>query len=151
MKNTAICENHLFGKAYRKGRRAVGRYAAVYVLRDYAAEKIARADKRRGVRNRLGLTVGKKLGGAVERNRAKRLMREAYRAIDAEGALSRGWLVVIAARTAIVGASMGDVKADLMHSFRTVGILGRDDSAAHGKQKVNGKTDGAPGASGSGT
>ena len=59
MKNTAICENHLYAKAYRRGKRAVGRYTAVYVLRDYAAGKIARADPRRGLRNRVGLTVGK--------------------------------------------------------------------------------------------
>ncbi len=123
MKNTAICENHLFQKAYRKGRRAVGRYAAVYVLRDYAAKKIAKADPRRGMKNRLGLTVGKKLGGAVERNRAKRLMREAYRQAEASGFLEHGYLVVIAARTAINSAGCREVTEDLYRSLCSVGLI----------------------------
>lgn len=149
MKSTAICENHLFGKAYRKGRRAVGKYAAVYVLRDYAAQRIARADPRHGVRNRTGLTVGKKIGGAVERNRAKRLIREAYRTIDAEGLISHGWLVVIAARTAIAGASMSEVREDILHSFGTAGILAGD-CGTHDKHKGRNRSDGTPGASGGG-
>lgn len=150
MKNTAICENHLYAKAYRRGKRAVGRYTAVYVLRDYAAGKIARADPRRGLRNRVGLTVGKKLGGAVERNRTKRLVREAYRLIEAEGGVSHGWLVVIAARTAIAGASMGEVKADLYRSLCAAGIAPAD-RAAHDKQSKATETGSAPDAPGSGT
>ena len=142
MKNTAICENHLYAKAYRRGKRAVGRYTAVYVLRDYAAGKIARADPRRGLRNRVG--------GAVERNRAKRLVREAYRLIEAEGGTSHGWLVVIAARTAIAGASMGEVKADLYRSLCAAGIAPAD-RAAHDKQSKATETGGAPDAPGSGT
>ena len=43
MKFRAICENHLYAKAYSKGKRAVTRSVAVYVLPDYlAVEKSAR-------------------------------------------------------------------------------------------------------------
>lgn len=49
--------------------------------------------------NRLGITAGKKVGHAVARNRAKRIIREAYRA--AEPALPIGLDVVIVARSGL--------------------------------------------------
>ena len=40
MKFKAICENHLYSKAYSKGNRAVSPCLAVYVLPDYAAKRL---------------------------------------------------------------------------------------------------------------
>lgn len=48
---------------------------------------------------RLGITAGKKVGGAVQRNRAKRVIRAAYR--EAEEFLPEGIDMVIVARAAI--------------------------------------------------
>jgi ribonuclease P protein component len=46
--------------------------------------------------NRYGFAVGKRVGGSVERNRAKRLMREAIRAIHPQ--LQQGYDVLLIAR-----------------------------------------------------
>ena len=123
MKLYAIKEHHLYNKAYTKGERAAGKLVAVYVLRDYAARRLMQQNPQKRYLNRVGLSVGKKLGGAVVRNRAKRLLREAYRAIKTETGLKTGYLVVLAARDEIRGKKTEDVKRDLLRAFRTLGIL----------------------------
>ena len=123
MKNTPITENHLFRKAYANGKSAAGKYIAVYALKDRAAKRFISADPLHRTRNRLGLTVGKKIGSAVERSRAKRLMREAYRLLDGEGAVSHGYLLVIAARTAATKAKMPDIRTELSFLLDKLGLL----------------------------
>ena len=103
MKFVAIKEHHLYNKAYRQGNRFVGRYVAVYVLRDYAAKKLMMAPPQKRYVNRIGLSVTQKVGGACVRTRAKRIMREALRAAEGDRTLKTGFLVVIAARSEIVG------------------------------------------------
>ena len=124
MKEYAIKEHHLYNKTFRRGGRFVGKTVAVYVLRDYAAKRLMLANPEKRYLNRVGLSVGKKLGGAVVRNRAKRLLREAYRAIKTEIGLKTGYLVVLAARDEIRGKKTEDVKRDLLRAFRTLGMLG---------------------------
>ena len=125
MKETAIRENHLYNKAYTRGKRFVGRYVAVYVLKDLAAKKLKRANPKGEYVNRLGITVSKKIGGAVERNRAKRIIRAAYRA-QSEG-LRRGFLIVISARGAIAGKKSSDIERELSRAFRDLGMTRADD------------------------
>ena len=115
MKNVAIKENHLYNKAYRKGKRSAGRYTTVYVLRDLKAHRIMKDNPEKKYLNRLGIAVSKKLGNAVTRNRAKRIIRVAYRAIEAE--LVTGYLVVISARNDIVGVKSTDVERELKEAF----------------------------------
>ena len=80
MKFKAICENHLYSKAYSKGKKAVMPAVAVYILPDYAAKRLAKAHPQKRIMNRIGLTTSTKLGGAVVRSRCRRIMREAIRA-----------------------------------------------------------------------
>jgi ribonuclease P protein component len=56
-----------FDRVYREGRSHASRHLVVYAF--------PRAD---GEAPRLGVSVGRKLGGAVERNRVKRLLRDAF-------------------------------------------------------------------------
>jgi ribonuclease P protein component len=77
-----------FERVYREGRSHASRYLVVYAF--------PRADEDRDPR--LGVSVGRKLGGAVERNRMKRLLRDAFWA-SADG-LSDSHDFVIVARPA---------------------------------------------------
>lgn len=121
MKNVAIKENHLYQKAYQRGRRFVTPTVAVYILRDLAARRLAHAHPQKKIVNRLGLSVSKKIGSAVARNRAKRVIRAAYDPIRDE--LRTGFLVVISAREAIRGKKATDVQKDLQRAFAKLDML----------------------------
>jgi ribonuclease P protein component len=60
---------------------------------------------------RAGFVTGRKLGGAVQRNRARRLLREAWRALLPR--MSTTHDVVVVARPSIEGAGAQAVKSDL--------------------------------------
>lgn len=118
MKFRAICENHLYSKAYSKGKRAVTGAVAVYVLPDYAAKRLAKAHPQKKTVNRIGLTVSTKLGGAVVRSRVRRILREGLLAIQREKDLKVGFLIVIAARSASVHLKSSDIKRELDIAFK---------------------------------
>lgn len=122
MKFRAIKENHLFGKAYRTGKRAVTSALAVYVLPDYAAKKLAKADTRKQVKNRYGITVSTKIGGATVRSRCRRIIREGLRAIEARGELKKGFLIVIAARSTAPSLKSTDIEKNLDTAFLKLGM-----------------------------
>lgn len=77
-------DSAVFSKIYRKGLRSAGAGAVVYFMPN------------RRPFNRFGITAGKKIGGAVERNRAKRILRAAYRKNEIE--LPIGYDIVAVAR-----------------------------------------------------
>ena len=120
MKNLAIKEHHLYNKAYKKGRSYVGKLVTVYVLKDFTAEKLKRANPEKKYVNRVGLSVSKKLGGAVARNRAKRLIRAGFDVVKPN--LRGGNLIVIGARTAILDQKSTQVAVELEAAFKALGL-----------------------------
>ena len=122
MKFRAITENHLYSKAYSKGKRAVTSALAVYILPDYAAKRLAKAHPQKKTVNRIGLTTSTKLGGAVVRSRCRRIMREGLRSLEKEKALKRGFLIIIAARSASVGLKSTEIKNQLDFAFNKLGM-----------------------------
>jgi ribonuclease P protein component len=80
---------------YRKGQPVVSKYAVVYF-------------RRNGLDcNRFGITAGKKVGNAVRRNRAKRIIRQAYR--ECEPLFPSGLDIVIVARASTPYAKSYDI------------------------------------------
>lgn len=123
MKNVAIKENHLYNKAYTKGKRFFGRYVRVYVLKDLKAKKVMLANPEKEYLNRLGISVSKKNGGAVVRNRIKRIIREGYRAIERDDILYTGYLVVIAAKNEAADVKSTDIERELRYAFRKLDMI----------------------------
>ena len=123
MKHAAIKENHLYNKVFRRGDRFIGRLVTVHVLVDYAAKKRMLAHPLKKWTNRIGLSVSKKLGGAVGRNRAKRIIRAALRRVEEETPLKTGKLIVIGARDDIVGKTSADVYRELSAAFRRLDMI----------------------------
>ena len=123
MKFTAIRENHLYQKAYHKGNRFVGKTVAVFVLRDLAARRLMQSHPQKKYVNRIGIAVTKKTGGAVARNRAKRIIRAGWQAIEKEGCIKTGNLVVLSARPGIVGVKSQDVERELRYALERLHMI----------------------------
>ena len=123
MKFTAIRENHLYQKAYNKGNRFVGKLVAVFVLRDHAARRLMMAHPQKRYLNRIGLSVTKKTGGAVARNRAKRIIRAGWQAVERQGNIRTGYLVVLSARPGITDAKSQDVERELRYALNKLNMF----------------------------
>lgn len=106
--------NHVFRRLYAKGNSAANRYLVLYCRRNGSHE------------NRVGITVSKKLGCAVVRNRARRRLRECYRIHEAQ--LRPGYDVVIVARTRCVDAPFSRLEEAFLSAAGSVGLL-RDPEA----------------------
>lgn len=84
---------------------------------------------------RIGLTVTKKIGGAVERNRIKRRLREALRrSLPLVG--RPGFDYVVLARREILTLPFGELVNELVGAFtRAHGVTSRPDRLPHSGQK----------------
>ena len=118
MKDIAITENHLYQKAYRGGERANAKHVSVYVLRDWGAKKQMLKNPEKKYINRIGLSVSKKIGGAVVRNRVKRIIRAGLAEARGVAPLKTGYLIVIAARVGAHEVSSNIIADELILAFR---------------------------------
>ena len=103
--------NHIFRRLYHTCGQADG----LLVL--YAR-------KNRSDCNRVGITVGKKLGKAHIRNRTRRRIREVYRLNEA--LFQPGWDIVVVARSRAVDAPFDKLTKSYLALAKRAGILRED-------------------------
>ena len=100
--------NHIFRRLYHTNGQANG-YLVLYCRRN-------RTDT-----NRVGITVGKKLGKAHVRNRVRRRFREIYRLNEEK--FQPGWDIVVVARTKSIDAKFSDLSRAYLSLAKKAGIL----------------------------
>ena len=122
MKDIAITENHLYQKAYRSGEKAHTKYLYVYILRDWGAKRQMLQNPEKKYINRVGLSVSKKIGGAVIRNRVKRIIRAGLCEARNHAPLKTGYLIVIAAKVGAHEANSKILANDLIYSFKKLNM-----------------------------
>ena len=110
--STSLKLNHIFRRLYRSS----GFADSCLVL--YAR-------RNREGQNRVGITVSKKLGHAVVRNRVRRRLREVYRLN--EQLFQPGWDIVVVARTRAIQVPFHKLTASYLSLAAKAGILRKEE------------------------
>ena len=69
---------------------------------------------------RAAVVASRRVGGAVQRNRARRILREAWAQVSPQ--VSEGFDAVLVAREAVRGAKTQDLVAEMMNVLRRDGL-----------------------------
>jgi ribonuclease P protein component len=110
MRPTTIRSSREIDRIFREGTRSAS--GTLVVLASHTPQE-------RGPLGRVAFVAGTKLGGAVVRNRAKRLLREAVRVAGGPWAQ---WDVVVVARPQALRASVAEVAGDLQKRLGSLGV-----------------------------
>jgi ribonuclease P protein component len=77
-----------------------------------------------GASPKLGVVTSRKIGGAVVRTRARRLLRESFRLHQHD--FAKPVELILVARNSIVGKHFADVEKDFLTTLRRAGLLRND-------------------------
>ena len=105
----SLKKNRDFQLLYKEGRSRANRYLVLYV-KENGLEK-----------NRLGVSVSKKVGNSIVRHRITRLIRESYRLH--EDMFNSGLDMVVIARVSAKDRSMREIESALLHLGKLQGVL----------------------------
>ncbi len=111
-KIVTLKKNYEFSRVFNKGSFYVGRNITMYILPNKSHSK------------RIGLSVSKKAGKAVVRNRKKRLIRECYR--HYEEFIKNGFDIVIAARSDETVPNYGALLKEFKYLLKKLQILDQE-------------------------
>ena len=108
-KTRRIINNNEYRLVYKHGKYEVGRMCVLYRM-PLAAQKKS-----------IGFVTGKKVGCAVERNRARRLMKEVYRLNQHQ--IREGYHIVIVGRGPLKDATYERAEKEILYLLRKSKLL----------------------------
>lgn len=108
-KTRRIIKNKDFRLVYKHGKFEVNRFCVLYRM-PVANEP-----------TKIGFVTGKKVGCAVKRNRARRLMKEVYRLHQHE--IKEGYHLVLVGRASMVGATYEEAEKEILKLFKRSQLL----------------------------
>ena len=78
-----------------------------------------------GERFQIGIAASRSVGGAVQRNRAKRLLREALRPLLPQ--VNAGWYALLLCRRPIISSSLPEISQAMIQLFSKAGMMSNQD------------------------
>ncbi|WP_338471231.1 ribonuclease P protein component [Niallia sp. XMNu-256] len=118
-KEYRVKKNKDFQEAFKNGRSVANRQFVLYLLKKPDQPHF-----------RIGLSVSKKIGNAVTRNRIKRYVRQAFHEFD--GQIHNEWDYIIIARKPTADMDFFEVKQSLTHVLRLARVMKK---ATQGRSK----------------
>lgn len=97
----SLKKNRDFQIVYRKGKSQANKYLVMYIYKNDLSK------------NRLGISVSKKVGNSIVRHRLTRLIRESYRL--QEGHFQNGWDIVVIVRASAKDRTYHEIESALIH------------------------------------
>ena len=110
-KYLSLNENKDFRRTYHRGKSCAKPALVVYSVKN-----------RVGV-CRVGITVSKKIGNAVERNRSRRIIREAFRSVMAQYETKGNFDLVFVARTRTKFMKSNVLEKSMTELLKEVGVI----------------------------
>lgn len=99
-----------FRKVYKHGKSFANKHLVMYILENKSED------------TRLGISVSKKVGKAITRNRVRRLIKEVYR-LDIDAKIKTGYDIVFIARMSSKEASHKDIEKSINHLVKKTAMF----------------------------
>ena len=109
LKKNVLRRKSDFSAIYKKGKSVGDRYVVLFYRKNHLPY------------NRIAYLASKKVGNAVRRNRARRLMKESVRLTNLE--IPTGYDFIIIARNTITNAKCADVKKSFESALKRTGVM----------------------------
>lgn len=105
-----VRDNRIFQKGYKRGKSFVSPVLVTYIIKG-----------KKNSPSRIGITTSKKIGCAVRRNRARRLIKESYRLLSKQ--VKPGYDLIFVARLKTTFSSESVVEKAMRKHLETAGLL----------------------------